>query len=62
MDSVCNGFDDCGNNRDETTGCDLAIGVIVGIIVGVIVFVLIVVVLSVLFRRHRQRARYVQYQ
>ncbi|BFZ08523.1 hypothetical protein BsWGS_11562 [Bradybaena similaris] len=62
MDSVCNGFDDCGNNMDETSGCDLAIGVIVGIVVGVIAFVFIVVVLSLLFRRYRQRALYVQYQ
>ncbi|BFZ08522.1 hypothetical protein BsWGS_11561 [Bradybaena similaris] len=61
-DVICNGYDDCGNDRDETYGCGLAVGVIVGIVVGACAFVFVLVVLSLVFRRYRQRSVYVQYR
>ncbi|XP_046333614.2 suppressor of tumorigenicity 14 protein-like [Haliotis rufescens] len=56
-DLKCNGFDDCGDNSDENSGCDsiLGTGAIAGIAVGAIVFIVIVVVLSIVGRVYRRR-------
>ncbi|CAL1544832.1 unnamed protein product [Lymnaea stagnalis] len=43
----CNGYDDCGNDRDEVEGCGLTTGIIVGIVIGAAAFVAIVVIVAV---------------
>lgn len=43
----CNGYDDCGNDRDEIEGCGLTTGIIVGIVIGAAAFIAIIVVVVV---------------
>ncbi|XP_059150786.1 uncharacterized protein LOC131937406 [Physella acuta] len=59
---TCNGYDDCGNDLDETDGCSLPPGIIGGIAAGIFVFIVLVIVISFFIRRQRYRAVYVQYQ
>ncbi|KAH9510048.1 hypothetical protein Btru_043374 [Bulinus truncatus] len=49
---TCNGYNDCGNNRDEDIECKLTPGVIAGIVIGGIIFILIVVALALFHYKH----------
>ncbi|XP_055883183.1 uncharacterized protein LOC106059706 [Biomphalaria glabrata] len=66
----CNGYNDCGNNLDETTGChnhgpyiDISVNLpaIVGGSVGFVVFVVIIVVTVVICRRRGGKGGYSQF-
>uniref|UniRef100_A0A2C9KWQ8 CUB domain-containing protein n=2 Tax=Biomphalaria glabrata TaxID=6526 RepID=A0A2C9KWQ8_BIOGL len=59
---TCNGYNDCGNDRDEDINCKLTAGVIAGIVVGGVIFILIIVILGALHYRHRKmRLGYIQH-
>ncbi|BFZ08519.1 hypothetical protein BsWGS_11558 [Bradybaena similaris] len=55
---TCNGFDDCGNNRDETHGCKLSGWAIAAIVLAAFVFFCCVAVTVLYVKRRRLRHRY----
>uniref|UniRef100_A0A2C9L008 CUB domain-containing protein n=1 Tax=Biomphalaria glabrata TaxID=6526 RepID=A0A2C9L008_BIOGL len=52
-DVTCNGYDNCGNDRDEVKGCGLTTPIIIGIVVGCICFVVLIIVIGVCIAKHR---------
>ncbi|XP_059150787.1 uncharacterized protein LOC131937407 [Physella acuta] len=56
---TCNGFDDCGNERDEQLSCNKSLAFIGGIVVAAVVGVVLVVVLVLVICRQRLKNRYV---
>ncbi|CAL1533356.1 unnamed protein product [Lymnaea stagnalis] len=67
QDLTCNGYDDCGNNLDETLGCRTPsldvkpyLGAIIGGSAGLVVLVVVIVVTVVVCRRRGGKSAYIQ--
>ncbi|BFZ08520.1 hypothetical protein BsWGS_11559 [Bradybaena similaris] len=53
---TCNGYDDCGNNKDEEDSCGLSPGAVSGIVVGsVVLFPLLVYLICVFAAKNKRR-------